>query len=232
MKSKAPPIILRENAPISRFSIRSVLNASNSETVTPDCVSTFNYYCNTDSSFVVCDDQETVLAIHLNSDYNVIIKENVRCQSTPIASFDHNRHHVFSLLADFELDMLLAVEDSHQRGKVVQYSLSTRQVVREYRDIGINRVFTLCRFGRLCVLGGGNSGVRALDLVSRRLIGNGFSTAVYHILSMQMCAVDFNGLKMLLIVSGRRRIYSDMQTDVFDVTKLFEKFGLDVGNLV
>ena len=208
---------------IKRFSTDSIVEAAHMTQLVPECGTQIEYYVLTDSSFCVLSDQTTVIGVS-NADKNTIVKQSVTDSSKPMVTYNANKGLVNTLGANESRNVLPAGGyDFDFDGQVVQYDLSTGQVVKAFGQVGTGIVLSSFNVNDLWCFGGdGESKVAVIDSVSRQALAKPVSSAIWTIYSMTVCKIqeENNRSKVLLFIVGKNPEYSENQTDVFDITAL------------
>ena len=174
-------------------------------------------------------DQATIVGIS-STDRKTIIKKSIIDRSVPVVTYAYNFDYVYTLAVDEPSNVLFAGSYNQGSSQVVQYDLSTGQVLKNYGQVGICRVLSSARVGNLWLFGGFTSKITVIDSAKRRVVHEPVTTAISRIFSMTVCSLQ-NGKrnsKTLLFVVGRYPDYSDAKTDVLDISGLVNAFSSQV----
>ena len=209
---------------IARFSVDSIVRAEHMAVVAPERVTRFDYLCIFDLSFCVLADQVSVVGVGL-ADKSTILRENILDASALVVTYSANRDEALTVAPHEKLDSLFAGSCNRERGQVVQYRLSTGQVIKNFGPVGIGLVVSSIRFGNLIMFGGESHKFAAIDSVKRQVAGQPVTSAVQSVYSMAICetAKGHDEKRILLFVCGLGANYSNDRTDVFDITGLVER---------
>ena len=192
----------------------------------PDCSTRIDYYVFTNSSFCVLSDQSTVVGVS-NADQKTIIKHSITDLSEPKVTYTANMEKVLTLGLYERQNVLLAGGyrfDSD--GQVVQFDLSTGQVLKAFGQIDVGIVWSSISVGNLWIFGTHElSKFAVIDSVSREALGKPIKSAIWKILSMAVCKIqeENNRSQVLLFIIGFIPDYSENKTDVFDITALMDE---------
>ena len=192
----------------------------------PECATQMDYCISTDSILCVLSNQSTVIGVS-NFDQSTIIRQSITDSSEPTVTYSSNTGTVYSLAVDEPQNVLLAGGSGcDYDGQVVQYDLSTGQVVKAFGRLGIYSVISSISVGNLWFFGGhGSSKFAVIDSVSRQVLGKPVESAISTIYSMVVWKIQekSNGPKLLLLTVGDHPNYSENRTDVFDITALVNR---------
>ena len=190
----------------------------------PDCATQMEYFVETDSAFCVLSDQSTVVGVSY-ADRNIIIKHSITDLSQPMVTYSANMGGVCTLRVDERQNVFFAGGFNFD-GKVVQYDLSTGQVVKAFDHVRVGAIWSSIRVDNLWIFGGiGESKFAVIDSVSRQVLGEPVESAILRIFSMTIWKIqgENNHSQALLLTVGYDPNYSENKTDVFDITALVDK---------
>ena len=189
----------------------------------PDCTTQLEYYVMSDSAFCVLSDQSTVIGVSI-ADNNTIIKQSITGSSESIVTYTTEMERVYTLGVDERQIVLFAGgSDRYFNGQVVQYDLSSGQVIKSFGRLEIGSVMSSIKVNNLWFFGGFRSFKFAvIDSVSRLVLGEPVNSALLMIYSMATYKIQQsdNCPQKLLFTFGSNAFYSEYQTDVFDITAL------------
>ena len=211
---------------VRRFSNHSIVSAPQLAIVKPDAVSELNYKCENDSGFHVLFDEASIIGVQ-KSDSKVIVRENLRKKSQSLITYNAAISEVNTLVVDEHSNALLAGENNHDQGRVVQYRLDTGSVVKDYGALGIGQVYSSARLGNLCAFGGWDkSSFTIIDALTQRVVQKPVTAAVKSITSLAFCTKDRESSSpdSVLVVAGYEPDYSQNRRDMFDVTGLVTQY--------
>lgn len=182
----------------------------------------------TDFSFCVLSDQSIVIGIS-RTDQNTIIKQSITDSSEPTFTYTTNMQQVFTLAVNEPQNVLYAGNScSNYDGKLVQFDLSTGQVVKAFGSVGIGIIWSSLNLNNLWFFGAHESSrFIVIDSVSRQVLGKPVKSAMWSINSMAVCKKPKrnNISQVLLFTVGDYSNYSKSRTDVFDITTLVDKYS-------
>lgn len=210
---------------IARFSIQAILDAPHASVVQPDSMSRFEYDCNRDSHFRVLSDECTVLGVRLENK-QLVAKENIVDDSVRVVTFEAASSDVYTLVVDEIANFVLTGESNRKKGRVVQYTLNTATVIKDYDSLGIGTISSSARLGSLCFFGGYDSAsVAVVDIIDQKVVSGPIKTAVKSIFSVTVCETNKKTLqyKAVLAIAGRNINFSDKHPDLFEVTGLVKE---------
>ena len=204
------------------------MHSKHTASVQPEAVTRFDYLCTIHSGFHILSDQAFVIGTSIK-DKKTIIKEHISDRSAPIVTYSANSNQVLSFIVKESENYLLAGNYNRDEGSVVQFDLSTGQIVKNYGRIGIEGVLSSVKFGNLSFFGGySSSKLIVIDSMRKRVVHAPVETAVLHIRSMNVFVTKNNlkEKKVFLFIAGLGVKYSNRKTDVFDISELVDKFGI------
>ena len=139
-----------------------------------------------------------------------------------IGFFTGNSDYVTSLHANCPKDFLLSVQGNRGSGRVVEYSLSTGKVRRDFGSIFDNEIYVCDVFEDIYFFGGYTDKIGLIDKKSGQMHLDVMETAIGYMYSMDVCRLGGKSGRVLLVVTGYYRDYSGCKTDVFDITKILQ----------
>lgn len=128
--------------------------------------------------------------------------------------------------------MLFAGCDNFDRGQVIQYDLTTGQVVKNYSQASVNFIRSSIRVGTLWLFGGFKLfNFSVIDSVTRQVMQEPAKPVTEDIYSLTVGSVHRNDRdpKLLLFIVGMDLSNSKPRTDVFDITDLVKQFSVSPG---
>ena len=139
----------------------------------PDCTTQMDYFVLSDSSFCVLSDQSTVIGVD-KANRNTIIKHSITDLSEQTVIYIANMGGVFTLAVDERQNVLYAGGSNYYSdGQVVQYDLSSGQVVKDFGPVGIRIIWSSLNVNNLWFFGAhGSSRFVVIDSVSRQVLGS------------------------------------------------------------
>lgn len=179
-------------------------------------------------SFLVLDDQSTIIGIRDKGNHYVVQKENMGEELEPV-EFEGKMTHVNTLLVNESDDILMTGEDNKSEGRVVQYVLSKGTIKKDYGPVDVGKVLCSKRIDNLCFFGGMNGSVRVIDTKKQEIVCDPIETCIGDIYQLEICLVEEDKTKVMLAVGGRDMDHSDMseiKSDYFDVTGLVKKVSI------
>ena len=201
----------------------------------PDCATQMNYYVSTESGFCVLSDQRTVIGVS-KIDHNTIIKQSITDLSEQMVTYNANSGWVYTLGVDESQNILLPSGcGCNYTGQVVQYDLSTGQVVKAFDQVGINSPCSSIKAGNIWFFGGYDSSKFAvINSVLRQVLCKPVESAILSLHSMTVCRIqeESNLSRVLLFTFGMYQNYSENNSDVFDITSLVNKYSDLPSNLI
>lgn len=218
-------LIFKRNGKIARFPKQEVLSASN-QTLSPEVLSKFKYNVFKPCSFAICSDQETILGVLAEGNYNVVQKENIVDPSVKCLKYFGNSFYVNTIVLNEFENLLLAGEENRGKGKVIEYFLDDGEISKDYGHLEIGKVLCSTRKDNLCFFGGLNGNVRVLDTKKKQIILPPLETCIGDIYQLELCGL---GGETMLTVGGRDTDHSDVlegKSDYFNVSHLIRKVGL------
>ena len=209
------------------------MQAQHMAELVPDRITKLDFFCFSDSSFFVFSDQATIIGVS-KANKETIVKQNIRDHSQPIVAYAANIGLVATFTVVESNNTLFAGLSHHPYNEVVQYDLSTGQVVKNYGYIGFHRVLSGTRVGNLWLF---RSGERhqfsVIDPVTKQIVHEPVNTAITDIFCFTTCTLHRSDpeRRVLLFVAGQYPNYTDRQcSDIFDVTDIIKKFSVSSSN--
>ena len=216
----------KENTTIRRFSTHSIVEAPHMTQLVPECATQMEYFVTTNSKFCVLSNQSTIIGVS-NAYPNMIIKHSITDLSEPVVTFNFITGRVYTLGVNEHQNVLFAGGSGcDSDGQVMQYDLSTGQVVKAIGKGGIGSVQSSISVGNLWFFGGyGSFKLVVVDSVSRQVLGKPVRSAIWTIYSIAVFKIQemSHSSKVLILTVGLLPNYSKNQTDVFDITALVNK---------
>jgi hypothetical protein len=211
---------------IGRFKLSDIFEAENNASLSTDIFSQQKYSLFLTSSFEVLSDQKTIIGVLCNSyNLNIIQRENIENHNESLKiQYKANNSDVNALIVDESRDTLLAGEGNKGQGKVVQYNLSSGEMIKDYGPIGIGKVLCGARMNNFVFFGGVSGNLRIIDTISKELIMEPIETCIGDVYDLEVCLIDDEeDAKVLISVDGRDQEKDDVnqeKTDCFDITNL------------
>lgn len=241
-----------DGSKIGRFIFKRIVEAKNNARIFPDGLTELEYYCDTDSGFGILSDQKTIFGVQYAGKCNLICSEDILDDKPQILTFPRgvkykgkheykgkmteeekrkererpqsfSNQYVRTLIICEERDSLMAGEDDGERGRVVEYNLSTGEMVKDYGSLSISKVRCGRRIENLCFFGGIRGEVKIIDTDKQEIMIERITTSIEHIYSMTFCAIIDPEEKVYLALCGRYPDYEHQKTDVFDISECYRK---------
>jgi hypothetical protein len=181
------------------------------------------FFCFTEKNFAILSDEETILGVYGKKKNNIILKENIKDRSKGVQAYIGNSHVINSILVHEDLDTFLAAECNNFKGKIIQYSLSSGKILKEYTNLNIGSIVASKKVNTLFFFGGSKGSFTVIDIKARKVLITPIITAVREIKSMEVFPINLKHKKIVLAVVGYFPDYSTHLTDLFDVTDLIAK---------
>ena len=173
-----------------------------------------------ENQFVVLDDGKHIIRVD-GSNLTKLIIENVENRKADKFGWNDSSFNYITTLVYDETTGCLYTGDCnfHLYKYKIDTTNKTCQRVKDYGDLGIDRMTSSHRFLHFVFFGGDRGRIRVLDLSTGKLLLGSLETSIWHIYSLQVCVKKID--QIYLAVSGRYPNYSDDKTDIFDVRGLF-----------
>ena len=158
----------------------------------------------------------------------MIIKEKINEICTPIVAYTANNGDVYAVAVNEPNNVLFAGGENFYRGQIVQYELSTGKVLKNYDQVGIGSIWSSTVIGNMWIFAGYKSSkFVVIDSVTKQVFHKPVTTAIDSIYYMTIGKVKHNrhDSKLLLFIVGDDPDFSESKTDVFDITRLANKYS-------
>ena len=201
-----------------------MIETDSHKTLSPEILSKYRYNVFKPCSFAICSDQETILGVLAQGNYNVVQKENITDPSVECVKYIGNSFYVNTIILNEFENILLAGEENRGKGKVIEYFLNNGKISKDYGDLKIGKVLCSERKHNLCFFGGLNGNIRVIDTKKKEVILPPIETCIGDIYQLELCRTLDN--EIMLTVGGRDMDHSDsleLKSDYFDITQLIKK---------
>ena len=208
--------------------MESIINGgtSGNSQITPHKLSNKEYYAWFENSFVVLNDCKTIIGIDAESGNQLtLIMEDLWDNNSSAVIGQHNGR-INTILYLAGLNVLLVGDDNNQ---LVQYQQGSRGgwiVRRNYKDLGIDWIWSSTSIGNLAVLGGENGCVRVVDVKQAETLGGPYATAIEGIYTLQA----WKASEVFLYVGGLNPDYSEGKTDLLSFAEIIQRKKRDQKN--
>ena len=202
-----------------QFKLSEIINAPHRATIYADRESQFSYNVWIHSSLKILSDECTLVGVLNRHKKQLVCCENLHDPRSRLI-FQANSDYVTSVYVNELKDLLLTIQGNQGSGRLVEYVLSTAQVLRDYGPILNNELYVCAIFDEFYIFGGYKNTLGFVDKCTKRVHLDKIVTSIGYIYSMTVCRLSGNPQKVLLIVVGYYQDYSRGKTDVFDITDL------------
>ena len=204
---------------IKTFSIDSIMEHNQDTPIEPIYTSSSKFGVEFENQFVVLDDAKHIIGIDASDPKNLILEDVENEKGDKFGWRDSSCYFITNLIYDEDTGSLYTGDDD---GHLLQFKVHTAnktcERVKDFGDIGIDRIFSSHRFMHFVFFGGSNSKIKILDLSRGELLLGHVETSIKYICSLQVCMKS--NKQIYLTVSGASFNYSGDKTDLFDLTDL------------
>ena len=159
--------IINSSSSIRSFSLESIIKSKPGEQVVPVYQTKNKFYALFETSFVVLPDGKTIIGVK-GYTQNTLITEDITTNKA--VSFGRHKGTIQTLLYEKVTQSLLAGDN---RSCIKQYRRGNSNnhfiLVKDYGDVGIDRVMCSAQVGRLAFFGASNYSIVVIDVIDRRL---------------------------------------------------------------
>lgn len=205
------------------------MEAQHMDLIDPDCISRLEYY-STNSDFCILSNEMTLLGVLNNEKQNQVVKESLLNHEQPVQRYEGNFDTIYTVLLIEDLNIFLAGEKNAKQGRIVQYDLHTAQVIKTYSPPRVGFPISCARFKNLCFFGCyGSFSFITIDVVKMEMAHEPVKTSIRDINSITVCEVwrPSEGSQTILTVSGKFPDFSGGSSDIFDISDLVSKKGVE-----
>ena len=156
-----------------------------------------------------------------------LCKDNFEDKSSSVIATISNNLFLENIIINEDSNSLLicgSMTDKNQ-GVIQEYDMSNGNLLYSYLSKDTEIIMELLKKEGFCFVGGSENLLKIMDTDTNKFIIDPIKTSIGIIFQMELCEIkDPNSdvSKIVLALAGKLQDYSNNQTDLFDVTALFE----------
>jgi hypothetical protein len=157
--------------------------------------------------------------VFLKHNKRVVCRESISGDPKSRRIYNGNSNYVTTLILNEKQDMFFALEGNNGFGNIVQYSVSSGRVIKNFKNMLLSEIYAGALLGNWLFFGGITNMIGVLNIRTQELFPNYLETAIEYMYSVD-AVQSLNKKKAFLIVGGYYQDYSQTKTDLFDISTM------------